>query len=729
MPASTAACASSPRPIPSLARDDRARTPEAAPLRYHLLWPAAVALFLAACGGEGSGGGTGTAPPQPGDSNTAPIISGSPPAQAEAERMYVFVPDASDPDNDALTFKVDNAPGWAIFSEQDGSLSGQPTQEDVGTYTDIVISVSDGTAESAISPFDIVVVAGDDPEPPAPINQAPRISGTPSTNATVGQPYSFTPMASDEDGDTLTFSVAGAPPWATFSSSTGTLSGTPQTADVGSYPNMVITVSDGALLDSLPPTTIAVSTPEAPPPPPPVNTPPTIAGVPPASTVAGSPYVFQPSASDADGDSLTFSALNLPAWLSFSPATGAISGVPQDADAGTYTGLLISVSDGQDSATIGAFSIRVDPAPNSAPTISGTPPSAVVVGELYTFTPSAEDEDGDTLTFSIENAPDWASFSTLTGQLSGTPNTADVGTYAGIAITVSDGQDSAAISAFSIRVDDEPNSAPTIAGTPPVAVVVGELYSFTPNADDEDGDTLTFSIDNAPDWATFSTVTGELSGTPQEGDEGSYAAIVIAVSDGSAEAALDAFAISVEAVPNAVPTIEGEADPQVVAGSSYLFAPDADDPDGDTLSFTVDNVPSWASFSTTTGELSGTPEAADVGLYENILITVTDGVDSASLMAFSIEVLADGGNSVTLSWTPPTENTDDSALTNLAGYRIHYGTATGSYTEEVALDNPGLSSYVVEGLMEGEYFFAITAVNDVGIESAYSDEVSATLPP
>jgi hypothetical protein len=86
-----------------------------------------------------------------------------------------------------------------------------------------------------------------------------------------------------------------------------------------------------------------------------------------------------------------------------------------------------------------------------------------------------------------------------------------------------------------------------------------------------------------------------------------------------------------------------------------------------------------------------------------------------------------GTSNVTLQWSPPTENTDGTALTNLVGYKIHYGTASQTYTDEVPVDNPGIATYVVENLPSGTYYFAVGAYNADGVESLLSDEVSASL--
>jgi hypothetical protein len=110
------------------------------------------------------------------------------------------------------------------------------------------------------------------------------------------------------------------------------------------------------------------------------------------------------------------------------------------------------------------------------------------------------------------------------------------------------------------------------------------------------------------------------------------------------------------------------------------------------------------------------------------VIRVSDGTATASLPAFSITVLAVAGGSATLSWTPPTTNTDGSALTNLAGYRVRWGTSAGNYTSSVTLNNPGLSSYVVGSLVSGTYYFVVTALNSAGVESQSSNMASKTIP-
>ena len=287
-----------------------------------------------------------------------------------------------------------------------------------------------------------LVLAGGPDNMPNPGNNAPTISGTPGTSVVIGNAYSFVPQASDADGDALVFSVTGLPAWAIFDVNSGALTGTPVAADVGLYSDIRIRVSDGQQSSALPAFSIQVFA---------DNSTPVISGTPQSQVMADSAYSFVPTASDPDGDALTFSVTGLPAWAGFNPANGALSGTPGVGDIGVYAGIAISVTDGTNSSSLPAFSIEVLPA-NSAPTISGAPAGSVVAQDPYSFVPTASDPDGDSLTFSVSGLPAWASFDTSTGAVTGTPDNGDVGVYANIVITVSDGSMNASLPAFSIEV-------------------------------------------------------------------------------------------------------------------------------------------------------------------------------------------------------------------------------------------------------------------------------------
>lgn len=183
----------------------------------------------------------------------------------------------------------------------------------------------------------------------------------------------------------------------------------------------------------------------------------------------------------------------------------------------------------------------------------------------------------------------------------------------------------------------------------------------------------------------------------------------------------------------AQPSIQGSAPGTASVGQVYNFQPQASGGSG-ALSFTIANKPGWATFSASTGQLSGTPSASDVGTDPNVEISVTDGTSVASLPTFSITVgTADAGvvqggpGTVTLTWLPPTQYSDGTPLTSLSGYDIYYGNASQSYSQSIKVSNPGLTTYVVQNLPAGTYYFAIAAYDSTGAQSSFSPEVAAAV--
>jgi hypothetical protein len=106
-------------------------------------------------------------------------------------------------------------------------------------------------------------------------------------------------------------------------------------------------------------------------------------------------------------------------------------------------------------------------------------------------------------------------------------------------------------------------------------------------------------------------------------------------------------------------------------------------------------------------------------------ITVTAEDIAGVTDSRSITINRESGQtgSATLAWEPPTSREDGSPLTNLAGYKIFYGRMSGVYDYQIDIDNPGVSTYVVEELVSGDWYFALAAYDSEGLESDRSNEV------
>jgi hypothetical protein len=179
---------------------------------------------------------------------------------------------------------------------------------------------------------------------------------------------------------------------------------------------------------------------------------------------------------------------------------------------------------------------------------------------------------------------------------------------------------------------------------------------------------------------------------------------------------------------NTAPAISGSPNTALVVGNAWSFAPTASDADGDALTFSISGAPAWMSFTSATGQLAGTPSDAHVGVYPGIVISVSDGAATASLQAFTLTVTAPqpSTGSARISWTPPTERVDGSPLTDIAGYRIYYS-RNASQLDQVQNVSNGVTSFLIENLEQGTWYFAVTAYYSAGSESAKSAAVSKTI--
>ena len=200
---------------------------------------------------------------------------------------------------------------------------------------------------------------------------------------------------------------------------------------------------------------------------------------------------------------------------------------------------------------------------------------------------------------------------------------------------------------------------------------------------------------------------------------------------GVSPASASATAAAVPSAPATAPVaLTGTPATSVTAGQNYMFQPTVSAGAG-SVTFQIQGKPTWAAFNATTGALTGTPAVANEGTSAGITISASNGSGSASIGPFAIVVNAPPASpttgSATLSWTVPTENTNGTPLTNLAGYHIYYGTSAGAWTSTITVLDATETSYVVAGLAPGTYYFAVVAFNTAGDDSPQSNIGSKTI--
>jgi hypothetical protein len=425
----------------------------------------------------------------------------------------------------------------------------------------------------------------------SPTNHPPVLNAIGNKSVNTGQTLQFTILATDADGDTLTYSASNLPSGATFTPSTRTFSWTPTSSQAGTYPNVRFTVSDGSLTD-YENITITVSTSSTP------------LSIPLRVNAAGNEYVDSQSNIWVADQAYTSGSWGFyGADNTVDRGTGhsisgtvddriyqteryGLSGYRFDLGNGTYDITLhfaetyrtgvgqrvfdvsiegqvvldnldiysevgystalkkvfnnVTIQDGQlniefassiEEPEINGIEI-LSAGSNSAPVLSTIGSKTVSKGTLLQFTVYATDPDGDALTYSASNLPSGATFTPSTRTFSWTPTSSQVGTYPNVRFTVSDGS-LTDYENITITVLSDNNSAPVLNAIGNKSVTVGQTLQFTVSATDADDDTLIYSASNLPLGATFNSQTGIFSWTPTSSQAGSYPSVLFAVSDGS----------------------------------------------------------------------------------------------------------------------------------------------------------------------------------------------------
>lgn len=255
------------------------------------------------------------------------------------------------------------------------------------------------------------------------------------------------------------------------------------------------------------------------------------------------------TANDNDGDIITTDAAadNGSITTSGTPENGVIGYTPSSNYYGDDT-ITVQTTDNDNGSTFAYCTFNVVEV-NDIPLISGTPDDTALIGQTYVFIPTASDVDGDTLTFSISDAPSWASFNTSTGALLGVPTNSDDGVYSNIVISVSDGRGGvASLNPFTITVPDN-NSIPELI-SPILDQNVTENTTYTYNISthfsDPDNDTLTYAIEQVAYANNINSSTGLISINIPDNTAGDTITLTVRATDPDGLYATDTFVITID---------------------------------------------------------------------------------------------------------------------------------------------------------------------------------------
>lgn len=325
------------------------------------------------------------------------------------------------------------------------------------------------------------------------VNTPPVFISIPQQTVNENQELKFTVNATDIDGDAIVYSVINLPTGAAFNPVTKEFSWKPSFTQSGNY-SVTFQAHDG---NSPSTTTVNITVID-------VNTAPTIGTIPDKSVNEGVTLTFDITATDAEGDVLTYSATNLPTGALFDAATRKFTWKPSSTQAGEYF-VTFSVTDGKLSASTSVKITVIDA--NAAPEITPINDKTINTGQTLSFDLLATDADGDALTYGTSTLPQGASFDVTTKKFSWKPTSSQAGDYE-ISFFVSDGKLTSSIK-VKIKVI-KVNSAPvfdskTITDTTISVHTVSMLFKYQFKVTDPDGDALTYRLDG--DYPSGSTLS------------------------------------------------------------------------------------------------------------------------------------------------------------------------------------------------------------------------------
>jgi len=441
--------------------------------------------------------------------------------------------------------------------------------------------------------------------------------------------YEHVYLASDLNGDIITWHQADNASWLNWNSTNRKLYGTPNNSAVGSY-WVRINISDNAGGYDEHNFTLNVT-----------NIAPNIITSNIISATEDVYYFNDYNSTDDYSGTITWSLETNTSWLQINGNTGVLNGTPDNADVG-LSWVNVSVSDGHGGMNFTNFTIDV--------TNVNDPPEIIPIEiedaeEDLSFSLHFEatdiDPTKDTLTWSLLSNAKWLEINSSSGALVGTPNNYDVGDY-WVNVSVADGNSGKDWVNFTISVINV-NDNPNITTVDDEIVRFDELYFTDYEAEDIDptNDTLIWFLNTNASWLVIDSVTGVLSGTPTRSDEGTYW-VNVTVSDGQGGFDWHNFTLSVipgELEPNANPIITTQNVITAEVGKIYSVAYAASDDRTPVANLTwhMRTDATWLEFDEATIVLSGTPLEADAGYYW-VNITVSDGEGGLTFTNFTIEV-------------------------------------------------------------------------------------------
>ncbi len=415
--------------------------------------------------------------------NDAPVAQEQSLNTAEDNALNITLTGA-DQENNLLTFVLDAQPASGVLSGSGANITYTPNANYSGNDS-FSYHVNDGEFDSTIVIISISVNA---------INDSP-IANAQSVTTNEDSIVNVTLSGSDPENNPLTFVIDSQPENGQLSGIAPNLVYTPNENIFGSDA-FTFHVNDGSLDSNIVTVPITINT---------VNDAPEFQFSPGLSATENSVYTATVTATDSDGDLLTYILESAPDGMTIDSSTGVIQWLPSYSQSGDYL-IAVAVSDGNGGGDSENFTLTVANA-NRAPTISSTAVGSVIDGDIYLYAVVASDEDDeDSLSYVLSTSPSAMIIDSVSGLVQW--SSPIVGEHA-VGIVVSDG-DIEVTQNFTLTVN-EANEAPVITSIPVHAAIEGESYKYSLTAEDPNGDALSYRLITAPAGVTFDSIDSSIN--------------------------------------------------------------------------------------------------------------------------------------------------------------------------------------------------------------------------
>ena len=573
--------------------------------------------------------------------NRAPQYTSTPVTVIADTHNYSYRVIATDPDGDSITYSLGQVPeGVTIRSRSSGGdISWTPSSDQVGQHF-IEVFADDNKGEVTTQSYIVNVSA----------NRPPEFTSAPITVITDTHNYSYRAIATDPDGDSITYSLGQVPEGVTIRSrsSGGDISWTPNSEQVGQH-FIEVLADDG--FGKVTSQTYEINVLE--------NQIPIIVTEPLSSGRIEVSYFSRLIATDPDGDSITYSLIQAPVGMTIRSRSsgGDISWLNTDILLGTHE-VVVEVSDQFGGVTEYRYDLTIIDTDLS---ITRAPNDQTIFdNELFQFRAEAIHFEGRVITYELTESPNGATIVSNTGQIEWTPTDAQLGANNfTLRAFSSDGLEDTVN--FTITVEENTNQAPQITSTPSLTGQSNMRYVYQVTAEDADGHTLSYSLEEAPAGMTINSASGLIQWSIPNNDTSAGDFNVIArATDERGKFAEQAYTLTIN-LSNLPPRINSAAITIAKVGFNYIYAAYVTDPNEDILTYTLDLAPDGMAVDAT-GVITWDPTEAGVFPVE---LSVTDG-EFTTVQLFQVAVSPEDlifESIVTLD--PPVVNADENVSVNV----------------------------------------------------------------